>query len=358
MTVTTPAGFSIIICTHNGKGRLEPTLAHIARLVIPADYSVELIVVDNASTDSTSGFVKATWERLGSPFSLRLLQESRPGKGHAVETGYDAARYSLIVTVDDDNWLDKGYLVHAKELFELNAAIGILQGHSTGVFETEPPSWLAGFKELFIIGSPVKEPGYFPETNFFVWGAGMVIKNSDWRYVRSLGFSALTSKMPGKAAGEDNELAIVLMLLGRRAYYSDGLKYKHFMPSGRVTWQKLWQNFETHGYVHHYFFLYTLVIDAYKQGYTITPAMIRKRFASFALGFFKKSTFKQHLAYWILPRQEYYQLQLHLYYSQVKWFLRLRKNALKDIHFIQSWMLPLLEKRSGDAPWPLLDRML
>jgi glycosyltransferase involved in cell wall biosynthesis len=351
-----PLGFSIILCTHNGEARLKPTLSHLAALEVPVGCAVELVVVNNASTDNTELVLKNVWQQNSNPFPLAILNEPRPGKGFATETGYDAARFSYILTVDDDNWLDPGYLTNALRLFESDPDVGILQGKSEGVFEIAPPAWMDGLKEFFIVGGPLKEAGYFPENNFYVWGAGMIIKNADWRYLRTLGFSALTSKLPGKAAGEDNELAIALMLLGRKAYYSEELTYKHYMPASRLTWEKLRQNFETHGYVNHYFFLYTLVVDAYKEGYTITTAKVRKKFISVALNHLRRNTFKQHLAYWMVPRQESYQLLIHLYYHQFLWFFRLRKQALRDIQFIQSWIMPLLVKRSKKMAWPLIDR--
>lgn len=351
MTGDTEKGFSIIVCTHNGAQRLEPTLKHIAALHIPDSFCMELIVVDNASTDNTGQFSKEVWNATGAPFPLVIIDEKRPGKGYAAEVGYDAAKYSYILTVDDDNWLDKNYLTLALALFENDPSIGILQGNSTGVFEEEPPVWVDELKEFFIIGGPKKEEGYFPEFDFYVWGAGMVIKKEDWNHIRSIGFSALTSKLPGKAAGEDNEVAIALMLLGRKIYYSKKLKFQHFMPAGRVNWEKLKQNFDTFAYVNHYFFLYTLVVDAYKKSYIITKSLIRRKFINFVFHRFKQNTLKQHLAFWFKPNRQYYQLIIGLNYSHIKWFYRLSKNASADIDFIQSWMLPLLRKNPKSLNW-------
>ena len=56
-------GISIILCTYNGKSRLEPTLRHLAlqRHNIPC----ELIVVDNASVDGTKEFADTWWHKNG-----------------------------------------------------------------------------------------------------------------------------------------------------------------------------------------------------------------------------------------------------------------------------------------------------
>jgi len=341
-------GFSVVLCTHNGKRRLHPTLAHLAAVHQPVGFSMELVLVDNASVDDTVHFVKEIWKDLGTPFPLQTIMENRPGKGYAIEAGYDAASYSYIVTVDDDNWLAPDYLLQAAKLFEQHPDIGILQGHNKGAFEKEPPSWIEadGLERFFVIGGPATDIGYFTKNDFSVWGAGMIILKEDWSYIRKLGFTFLTSKVPGKAAGEDNETAIALLLLGRKIYYSDALQYQHYMPAGRMKWQTLMNNFEVIGYTTYYFFLYALVLESYEKGYTLTEDVVRRKMIRSWLKNWRKFTWKQHLAYWVLPRKEYYQLRLKRYYSLPKWIWLLHKNVMKDITVLQGWMLPILRQNS------------
>jgi glycosyltransferase involved in cell wall biosynthesis len=337
-------GFSIVLCTYNGKPRLEPTLQHLAALVVPEGYKAELIVVDNACTDGTIEFVKDTWLSLGAPYQLQLLQECRPGKGYAVEMGYDAAQYSYILTVDDDNWLSPDYLTTAVALFEQHPDVGILQGKSIGVFETPLPKWAEELETFFVIGSPVKESGYFPKNYFGVWGAGMVIKNEDWKHLRELGFAFLTSKRKGKAAGEDHETAIGILLLGRRIFYSDQLAYKHFMPTGRITWDNLKNGFNIWGYLMYYNLLYTLVIDAHEKQYVINNNIIHKNVLYYFRNIFSRYTFKQLLAYYLMPREEFYQLKVYRDIKYYRWYLELSKDSMNDIFFLQKWITPLLDK--------------
>ena len=347
-------GFSIILCTYNGVSRLEPTLAHITALSIPPGYAVELVFVDNASTDDTAGFTLDTWEKLGAPFPLRVIEEKRPGKGHAVETGYDTAAKSYILTVDDDNWLDPDYLVKAVELFAAHPDVSILQGVSEAVFETAAPAWLIDprIAKQLVIGGPFEETGYFPPNYFYVWGAGLVILREDWVTLRQCGLSFLTSKLPGKAAGEDSELGLGLTLLGRKAYYSTELKFKHFMPTGRLTWDKLKQNFEVLGYVSYYMSLYAIVVDGYQKGRAINALSAKKQLAATWLTHARALTLKQHVAYWAMPREEYYQLMLVEYYSRLKWIAKLSGNIMQDVQAIQAWVVPLLERSKVGFEWP------
>lgn len=347
-------GFSIILCTYNGVPRLLQTLQHLASLKIPGSLEIELVVVNNASTDDTENYATTTWNELGKPYCMRLINEKRPGKGYAVETGYDAANYSYLLTVDDDNWLASDYLVEALELFKMDEEIGVLQGKSIGVFESQPPEWIKkeGMEHFFVIGGPINNTGYFPQNNFGTWGAGMVIKKKDWDYLRSFGFAFLTSKVPGKAAGEDHELARALLMIGKKFYYSDKLVFQHYMPAERVTWSKLKQNFETFGYVSHYNFLFALVLDAQQQGYDLGKTKISKKFLRYIFKSLNSFSLKQHAAYWVSPQEEYYQLKLVQYFSHLKWFYRLKSNLAKDIRFLQTWMIPILNRYPGRFQWP------
>ncbi len=336
-------GFSIVLCAHNGAGRLKPTLQHLAAIALPADIPVELVLVNNASTDDTETFSTKVWNELQTPFVLSIINEPRAGKGYAIETGYDAAQYAYIVTVDDDNWLEKDYLLNALALIETYPDVGIFQAGNAPVFEVTPPAWVQQVRGNMAIGSPVKEKGYFQKNNYGVWGAGMIVFKKDWMYLRSLGFAALTSKVAGKAAGEDEELAFALLLLGRKIYYSDCLHYKHYMPAARLNWKSIERAFETFGYTAYYIFLYAMVFDAFEKKYSLTPFKLRAVFYKQVLRQLKSSGLKNNINYWTKHEETIYQLRLKQYYNGLYWFNKLSGRAMKDIAFIQRWMLPLLE---------------
>lgn len=353
-TTNRQIGFSIVLCTFNGKDRLRETLSYVASLEIPANNAVELLLIDNASTDGTGTFVKETWLEFGAPFPLSIILESRSGQGYAVETGYDAANFSRIISLDDDNWLDSDYLVKACELLEQHPDVSVLQGVSRGVFETAPPDWINEPKILkqFVIGGAFQSSGYFPKKYFYVWGAGLIFHTSDWASLRQLGLSFLCSKLPGKAAGVDSELGLGLLLLGKKAYYSTSLRYQHFMPAGRVTWEKLRQNHETLGHVNYYMSLYAIVIRSYQQGKTVTAFAAKRQLAATWLTHARLLTPKQHMAYWAMPREEYYQLMLAESYSRLKWIAKLSGHVLQDVQAIQAWIVPLLESSEVGFEWP------
>ena len=75
---------SIIIPAFNEEKRLPGSLEKIQAFVEAQPYLIEVIIVDNGSTDRTAEVVHV-WEQTLP--TLRLIQERRRGKGLAVRTG-------------------------------------------------------------------------------------------------------------------------------------------------------------------------------------------------------------------------------------------------------------------------------
>ncbi len=98
---------SIVICTRNRANFLRQTLESLSRLEIPLNHSVELIVVDNASTDETADAIQTA--HLPN-LTLRHLYEARPGQSQGVNSGTAVAQGEIILWTDDDvrlpaNWI-------------------------------------------------------------------------------------------------------------------------------------------------------------------------------------------------------------------------------------------------------------
>lgn len=90
---------SIIIPAFNEEKRLAATLTHIAEFIEKQDYSTEVIVVDNASTDKTGLII--------SEFKLKYsfikgISEQVRGKGAAVRAGVMAGQGEFLLISDAD----------------------------------------------------------------------------------------------------------------------------------------------------------------------------------------------------------------------------------------------------------------
>lgn len=94
------ANSSIIIPTFNRAAQVGATLASLQALRTPVDANVELIVIDNNSTDNTARVVEDTAGLL--PFDVRVVRETQQGLCHARNRGLKEARHEHIIFFDDD----------------------------------------------------------------------------------------------------------------------------------------------------------------------------------------------------------------------------------------------------------------
>lgn len=100
---------TVLICTCNRAARLARTLEYFAALQ-PADYTAELIVVDNRSTDDTAQVIAAAAARTALP--IAYAYEPQQGKSFALNHGLRLAAGDVLALTDDDvlpgdRWLDR-----------------------------------------------------------------------------------------------------------------------------------------------------------------------------------------------------------------------------------------------------------
>ncbi|WP_294237526.1 glycosyltransferase family 2 protein [uncultured Sphingomonas sp.] len=118
---------SLLICTRNRIRSLGATLASIAEAAErAAPHRIELIVVDNGSTDGTAAMVRR-WAT-DRPFAVRLLAEPRPGLARARNRALDAVRGRIVAMTDDDCILHPDYFDRLARAFAAHPAPVIIGG--------------------------------------------------------------------------------------------------------------------------------------------------------------------------------------------------------------------------------------
>ena len=94
---------SFVIPAYNEEACLGDCLASILEEAGTGTYDVEIVVVNNASTDRTGQIAR-------SHPGVRVVDEPRKGIVRARQAGYEAATGDLIANVDADNRLPRGWL--------------------------------------------------------------------------------------------------------------------------------------------------------------------------------------------------------------------------------------------------------
>ncbi len=111
---------SVIVAVRNGAATLGACLDSLLRLDYPAD-RVELIAVDNASTDTTPDVLAGYGAR------LRVLHEKRLGPAAARNRGLRDADGELVAFTDADCVVDRQWLRHLVAPLT-DATIGVVGG--------------------------------------------------------------------------------------------------------------------------------------------------------------------------------------------------------------------------------------
>jgi glycosyltransferase involved in cell wall biosynthesis len=147
---------SIIICTKDRGEELNEVLECLGRVHVPNGWRVELVMVDNGSSDDTRGLVARA--RLPN-LDVRYVFEPRGGKVQAFSTGVASSSGRVLLMTDDDvhvppNWIEEMCCPI------LTGDADVVQGGIRIAPHLERP-WLRGILRLWV--ASVEHPEHPPE---------------------------------------------------------------------------------------------------------------------------------------------------------------------------------------------------
>lgn len=243
-TMNNPKGVSVVICTYNGAARLLPTFQHLHNQLVDKEIDWEILLIDNNSTDETAKKAQHIWNGFGSDISLRVVQETQAGVHFARHRGYQEAKYSYLIYVDDDNSLASNYIQTVWTIFESRPEVAVCVGDSELYVpkDFDVPDWWSDYQYFYAVGSQGEQEGILKER--LIWTAGSAFRVSALHNLyEEVGHQLLLTGRLGKkqAAGEDSELGFSLQLLGYQIFYTPKLLFVHHIASQRITIDQLQQ---------------------------------------------------------------------------------------------------------------------
>ena len=223
---------SVVIATRNRSVLLGRTLDALARQQWPRD-SMEVIVADNGSTDSTRAVVTAA-QTAGLP--VQYLFVAQPGKSHAVNAALRLTRGDLIAFTDDDVQPDPGWLAAlARAVNETGA--DFVAGRIVPIWEIPPPAWLSsplyGVLAIPDNGGVRLAITEHDPSSVMPIGANMAVRSSV--IARLGGLRVDLGKLEGSLrTGEDHEFFLRLLRGGYRGTYEPAALVHHLVPASRL----------------------------------------------------------------------------------------------------------------------------
>jgi glycosyltransferase involved in cell wall biosynthesis len=167
---------TVILCTYNRCDLLPKALTSAVNLESSPSSDLEILVVDNNSTDQTRQIVDTFCQRY--PGRFRYIFEPRQGKSYALNTGIKESHGEVLAFMDDDVVVDREWIVRLTANLHSGSWAGA-GGRILPIWTSAPPGWLslngryasAPFA-LFDLGN---EPGQLSEPPF---GTNMAFRKS------------------------------------------------------------------------------------------------------------------------------------------------------------------------------------
>lgn len=229
-------GISVIVCCFNSSLRLPETIRHLAIQQIDNLIPWEIIIINNASTDSTVKTAINEWAKYNVSADFYVVNEHKEGLIFARQKGIQVANYEYLVFCDDDNWLQSDYLNYAYQLMQEIPEAGAVGGQGEIVTNGIIPGWWVKEKNSFAVGTQASQSGDITKRGY-LWGSGIVTRKCVLEKVFNPRYPFLLTGRKGTLimSGDDIEICNRIVLLGYKLFYSDKLCFKHYIPKERLT---------------------------------------------------------------------------------------------------------------------------
>jgi glycosyltransferase involved in cell wall biosynthesis len=237
----TVASVSVVICTYNRAGLLRQTLVGLRACAAPPDCAVEIVVVDNNSTDDTASVVGLLASQPG--FPIRYTVERQQGKSFALNRALTLVSGDIVALTDDDVLPAVGWLVRIVEAFRRDA-IAFTFGKVLPRWGVPPPPELLTFRARDIWGPLAlvdygDEPVRYTTDRFRTLrmpiGANLAVRRDALERIG--GWRTDLGRVDNSpVCGEDRELCVRLFRAGLyEGLYDPRISVRHAVPAGRLT---------------------------------------------------------------------------------------------------------------------------
>jgi glucosyl-dolichyl phosphate glucuronosyltransferase len=196
-----------------------------------------VLVIDNASTDSTADVVDAHRSRQLLP-GLRRVREDEQGLTPARRRGVRETSAPWIAFVDDDNLLEPRWLDAIAHTIRLHPHAGAIGGRVVLDWEQPPPDFFKRFGFCFA----EQEPSEVTCELGSLVGAGMVVRREALVKCGWLERPLLADRVGKRlVSGGDVEMAKRIWGAGYALWFTPEAVLRHRIPRDRISWRYLFR---------------------------------------------------------------------------------------------------------------------
>jgi glucosyl-dolichyl phosphate glucuronosyltransferase len=234
---------SIVIPTFNRSALLRRTLQSLA-LSIPYSEAVEILVIDNGSTDKTADTVHEIRQAF-TRHNWRYVYEGTPGLLAARHRGYQESSGNILAYLDDDVLVAADWLNGLKDAFS-DPIAALVGGPSRPRYESNPPAWLEalwlkleggrslGWLSLIDLGTDKKsiDP-------CFVFGLNYSVRRSVLQECGGFNPDTFPTGLQRYRGDGETGLSHKLSTTGHKALYHPDVAVTHLIPASRLALKAL-----------------------------------------------------------------------------------------------------------------------
>ncbi len=224
---------SLIVCTYNRDKYLYGALRCIAENGFPTE-AYEIVLVNNMSTDNTD----AECRRFQNDYPnvvFRYLIETNQGLSFARNRGIAESRGDTLVFLDDDSYIQEGYLENLQRQLDTHPEADAFGGKIDPVFESgEAPKWLSKWNYSWVSAIDLGGSVCPFKGKAFPIGANMGIRKA---MLTKFGVfnTELGRSKKNLMGGEEKDLFERIRQQGGSIYYFPDVVVQHVIPPSRTT---------------------------------------------------------------------------------------------------------------------------
>ena len=224
---------SLIVCTYNRDKDLYGALQCIAENGFPKE-AYEIVLVNNMSTDNT----EAECHRFKNDYpdvDFRYFVETNQGLSFARNRGIQESRGETLVFLDDDSYIQEGYLNNLQRQLDAHPDADAFGGKILPVFESgEAPKWLSKWNFSWVSAIDMGDNVKLFNGKAFPIGANMGIRREMLSKVGPFNTQLGRSKK-NLMGGEEKDLFERIRNQGGNIYYFPDVLVHHVIPPTRTT---------------------------------------------------------------------------------------------------------------------------